>query len=319
MNGGAPVQNKNINQEQDGGILLHEKRLTVRYFMLSFAIGFLLLSVSAMLVVLFIPPQMEIGEAQMNTADGLSYLPSNQEALNLLLVVEPGGEEERVYALLRFDPARGQVPVAVLPAGTLFGAAGRLATLESAYDYAGIRRAAAQIGEALGISIDRYLQLKAQDAAELVDQLGGVLYRVKKRMIFESPGAQTVLEPGPRQLSGSLFGEVLAYSFPGGALERSSMLGSLIASLINEHSDLLLTAEADTVFQSLVNRANTNISALDYQQRKAAARFMARLSPDGAFSVTLSGSGENTYGTFSLSEECCRQLATIFSPLPERL
>ena len=315
---GSLVQNKSINGDNNGGMALYEKGLTVRYFILSFAIGFLLLSVSAMLVVLFIPPQMELGEVKQNAAEEISYLPSNQEALNLLVVIEPREKEERVYALLRFDPARGQVPVAVLPAGMLSGAKGRMATLDSAYAYAGVRRAAAQIGEALGISVDRYLRFEAQDVVELVDQLGGVLYRVKKRMVFDSPGAQTVLEPGPRQLSGSLFGEVLAYSFPGGALERSSALGSLIASLLNEHSDLLLTAESDTIFESLVNRANTNISALDYQQRKPAARFMARLSPDGAFPVTLSGSSEGAYQTFSLSENCIRQLTAIFSPLPGR-
>ena len=298
---------------------MYEKKLTVRYFMLSFAIGFLLLSVAAMLVVLFIPPQMETGQTQQNTAEGTSYLPSNQEALNLLVVIEPKEGSQRVYALLRFDPARGQVPVAVLPAGTLLGAEGRMATLDSGYAYAGIRRAAVQIGEALGISVDRYLKLEISDTVELVDQLGGVLYRVKKRMVFDSPGAQTVLEPGPRQLSGGLFGEVLSYRFPGGELERSNALGSLIASLINGHSGLLLTAEADLIFQSLVNMAETDISALDYQERKPAARFMVRLSPDGAFPVTLSGSGESTFGTFSLSEECCRQLATIFSPLPEHV
>ncbi|MCI8622246.1 MAG: LCP family protein [Provencibacterium sp.] len=297
---------------------MHEKKLTVRYFILSFAIGFLLLSVAAMLVVLFIPPQMETGQAQQNTADGISYLPSNQETLNLLLVVEPREGAQRLYALLRFDPARGQIPVAVLPPGTLVGAQGRLATVESAYTYAGIRRVAAQLEEALGIAVDRYLQLDVQDAVTLVDLLGGVQYRVKKRMVFNSAGTQTVLEPGPRQLSGNLFGEVLSYSFPEGELERSSALGNLIASLLNDHSDLLLTAEADSVFQSLVNMGETNVSALDYQERKPAARFMARLSPDAAFSVRLSGQEEGTYGSFQLSEDCRRQLAAIFSPLPER-
>lgn len=302
-----------------GGTAVHEKGLTVRYFMLSFAIGFLLLSVVAMLVVLCIPPQLESGQAQQNAAEGVSYLPSNQEALNFLLVVEPQEGAERLYALLRFDPARGQVPVAVFPPGTLLGAQGRMATLESGFSYAGSRRAGQMLGEALGIEVHRYLRLTIPDTVELVDQLGGVLYRVKKRMVFDSGGTQTVLEPGPRQLSGSLFGEVLSYPFPGGELERSSALGSLIASLINGHSDLFLSGEADVIFQSLVNLAETDLSAVDYQERKPAARFMARLAPDGAFAVTLSGSGESVYNTFSLSEDCCRQLTAIFSPLPERL
>ncbi len=36
---------------------MNQKRLTVRYFLLSFAAGFLVLAVAAMLVVLFVPPR----------------------------------------------------------------------------------------------------------------------------------------------------------------------------------------------------------------------------------------------------------------------
>ena len=300
---------------------MHERRLTIRYFVLSFAIGFLVLSVAAMLVVLFIPPKMSAGvmPAEPETTPLSGYLPAQEDAMNILVIVEPEEQDrQELFLLLRFDPQRGQVPVAALPAETLFGQGEQTVTLKSLYDYSGAGRVAGSLEKELSIQIGRYVRVNRQNVIDLVDLLGGVQFQLKETVSINESGRPTSMPAGSHQLSGSLFYELLTTnSYSGGEVGRGMSAARLLCALINQHGGALTGEEGDILFQQFVNMVQTDISAVDFQNFKPAAQFMEQLAGEPAFVVTLLGHSDNIQGTYTVADTTKQQLQEIFSP-PER-
>lgn len=321
MNGAIANGNTNLallmhGRERGAGV--HEKRITARYFLLSFAIGFLVLSVTAMLAVLFVPPEIGArGSGMQDYALNSAYLPSVDDAINILLIVDSGsvpGKQE-TFLLIRFDPLHGQIPVTALPAGTLVGEAGDMTPLGGLYDYAGANHVKKCIAGGLGVAVDRFIKIDQPGVVRMVDLLGGVPFRLKEPVDLTEGPVQSIVPAGMQELSGSLFGSLICHTgYRGGEAGRAVEVGALVTALINEHMDVVLTEEADSLFEQLVNIAQTDISIVDYQKRKSSARFMAKLLGDPAFTVTISGNGNEAFGAFALSENTRTQLSQIYSP-----
>lgn len=291
------------------GIFMHGKQLAARYFMLSFAVGFLVLAVAAMTAVLLIPPHMASADTLEGRVSG-TYLPTNDDALNLFFVLEESGKDD-LFALVRFDPLRGQIPVAVLPPGTLVGEGGDAVPLGALCRYAGPGSAAASVEKALGITLDRQVVLSGAALAQAVDLLGGVQYQLREPV--ELAGER--LEAGNYQLSGNLTRELMRYpGYREGERERTAGAARLFSAVINQNSGIVLSGEADEMFRKLVSLASTDLSVADYQQRKPAAQFLAKLIGDAAFAVDVKGEDIPAYGAFVLSDTSREQLRGIYSP-----
>lgn len=299
---------------------LHEKRLAARYFLLSFAIGFLVLSVAAMTAVFFVPPKMSDGVTRgAGAAEIGSYLPTESDAFNVLLMLTGTDRNNDIFSLIRFDPVRGQVPVVVLPPETLTGSTGHLSTLNSLYEYAGIQNVASQIQDGMGVRVDRYVKLDGAGVVKLVDLLGGVHYRLGEPVKLKSTPAQPMLEPGEYQLSGNLFLELLEYDgYQGGESGRASAAAGLIAGAINEYGETVLSDEMDALFQRFVNIAATDISIVDYQGWISAGRFLARLDSTPAFTVSIQGERSGAFQAYTLSAATGRRIRELFSPQVEQ-
>lgn len=288
-------------------IPMHEKRLAARYFMLSFAVGFLILSVAAMMAVLLIPPGMASAETPENRISG-SYLPTNGDALTLLVLID---EENAPLILLRFDPVRGQIPVTALPFGTLVGEKGSAVPVGTLYRTAGPGSAAAALEKTLGIEIDRRAQLDGGDVIRLADLLGGVHYQLREPV--ETAGQR--LDPGNYLLSGTLFYELMNYSgYRGGERSRCTAAAKLWTELINQNMDDVLSDETEGMSAQIMGMIRTDLSALDVQQRESAAEFMAQLMGEAAFAVEIDGTDMPEIGAYDLSEISRSQIAGIYSP-----
>ncbi len=288
---------------------MHGKQLAARYFMLSFAVGFLVLAVAAMTAVLLIPPHMASADTLEGRVSG-TYLPTNNDALNLFFVLEESGEDD-LFALVRFDPLRGQIPVAVLPPGTLVGEGGNAVPLGALCRYAGPGSAADKVEETLGITLDRRIVLDGAALAQAVDLLGGVRYQLREPV--ELAGER--LEAGNYHLSGNLMRELMRYpGYREGEKGRAASAARLAAALFNQTGGILLTEEADDTFQKLVGLADTDLSVADYQQRKPAAQFLVKLMGEAAFAVEVKGEDIPAYGAFVLSDTSREQLRGIYSP-----
>ncbi len=298
---------------------MNQKRLTVRYFLLSFAAGFLVLAVAAMLVVLFVPPQMH-RDLDTNEYQG-AYLPSNEDALNLLVVIERASpEEEDSFLLIRFDPVRGQIPVLALPGRTLLEINNNTLSIDNLYEYAGVKRVSGELADDLGVQIDRYIKMNKQNVIDLIDLLGGVRYRLNAPLTLSSGNVGTTLEAGNQQLSGSLFYEVMTYGgYPDGELGRARVMGELACSLINQHGELILTEESDALFERIVNMVQTDFSAMDYTRIKPAARFLAQLRGEAAISIPITGNSNEQFEIFSLSKTALGQIQEIYSPAQQHV
>ena len=288
---------------------MHGKQLAARYFMLSFAVGVLVLAVAAMTAVLLIPPHMASADTLEGRVSG-TYLPTNNDALNLFFVLEESGEDD-LFALVRFDPLRGQIPVAVLPPGTLVGEGGNAVPLGALCRYAGPGSAADKVEETLGITLDRRIVLDGAALAQAVDLLGGVRYQLREPV--ELAGER--LEAGNYHLSGNLMRELMRYpGYREGEKGRAASAARLAAALFNQTGGILLTEEADDTFQKLVGLADTDLSVADYQQRKPAAQFLVKLMGEAAFAVEVKGEDIPAYGAFVLSDTSREQLRGIYSP-----
>lgn len=303
---------------------MYQKRLTMRYFMLSFAAGFLILSVTAMLVVLFLPPQMSARqEDKARNAPAAGYLPTGADSRNLLFILSSQGTGEmpgsETFVLIRFDPMRGAIPAAALPSGLPLemGSAGTQSlSLGRVYRSSGVRPAAERLAKALGVPIHGTARLTRQNIIDLVDVLGGVNYTLPSPVAFQGESMRVELPAQRQLLSGSLFYNLLSYTgYEGGEAARCALTAELCVALINEHFPMLLGPEADTVFQRFVNMAETDISAAEYERLKPAAQFLARLETAPAKVVAVEGSLRGS--DYLLTQNSQRLLQETFSQTAE--
>lgn len=296
---------------------MHEKRITTRYFLLSFAIGFLVLSVTAMLVVLYIPPQMSTEEYAPADEQG-AYLPQNSDSKNFLAVISSpeAAPEDDLFVLLRFDPVRGQLPVSVLPAGALFQTGPQSVSLGSVYRAIGTKPAAERITEELGIAIHHTVRLSRQNTVELVDRLGGVRYTAKKPISLSGESMQADIPAGENVLSGELFYNLLSYrGYEGGEAERCLMAAELVAAAINGSDGMFFGPEGDAAFKWFVNTVDTDINAVSYNELKPAASFLIKLRESPAAAIPISGQSRGSL--FYVSRETATALREAFSPPAE--
>lgn len=291
-----------------------EKKTQMRYFLLSFAAGFLALSVTAMLVVLYLPPQKSQRFSETVPKAGSSYLPIESDRRNLLLTVNTGSKGSLLF-LIGFDPMAGKIPVAVIPGSLVVergGSGSQSLTIGRILESSGVLQACNRLSSMLNVPIHATATLTREAAVELLDTLGGISFYTEHPITLGNDGVVTIPQ-GTARLSGAAVVSVLGEgSFSGGENERLSVATKLMASLINEQLPVLCSSEGESVVKGFCNLANTAISIDSYTRMRPAAQFVSTLRPEAAVMVELPG--RELGAEFLLTDQAQKNIEENFLP-----
>lgn len=192
-------------------------------------------------------------------------------------VTEEDLEEEEAkpkkytFMLMRSMPVDKQMVFIGLPDNMLAGEQNK--TLAEIYEESGGGELKSAAESSLEVPIDRYMIFDSKSFQKLCNILGGVNFAVPGNIdgFKKSDGLQ--------YLSADQIEKIISYGgFGGGEVQRVSTATSLITAMINQTSGSRIADNLDNTFETMVNSTETDISALDYQQKKYALKFLLKYS-----------------------------------------
>ena len=284
------------------------KGLKYRYFFLSFAVSFLVLSLMFLFLMNMVHPKTPASlQRRMElTATPLaeSYAPAARDCLTVLFIGAAGDDGAAgSYILARFDPVNGKVPVIAFPPQTLVEGPSGPEPLHDIYRYGGAGYARNALSTTLGITIDRYVRMSMDSFKIVADSIGSVEFTLPNELTLGEKGMQITLKQGKQLLDGRKTAEIIRHDdYKGGELARCAVAAELTAAIVNQRMDIALSTLADKIFEKTVNLIDTDISYPDYENRKLAAQFLARLGKAPAAAVEVSGSFDSSGLRYTLSD-----------------
>ena len=245
---------------------------SARLFILSFMLTLFIVSLMYLFMTVTVhphaPPERQIAAEE-------AYIPREEDALTLMFFGTqiPGGVAE-TYILLRFDPVRRRILVVPFLPQTEISYAGGNETLAYLYRFGGAQYASDALSEYLQIQIDRFVRISMSNFILAANVVGRVEYEIEEEMTLIEGDAVITLNPGLQLLDGRMIATIVTQ--PGlTPEERAALTGKLAAAGINQRIDIVRSTLIDAVFERIINLIDTNISFIDYEQRKAPAIFIA--------------------------------------------
>lgn len=294
-----------------------QRRTTYKYFLLAFSIAFLVLSCLFLVLMSAVHPRAaDLSDTEPALGDTTSYFPTREEALSVLFVgIAPGSGEGETFLLARFDPARGKVPIVTFPPETAVRNNDRTETLAEVYRYGGADYTRRALAATLGIDIDRYVRMDIPTFLVAAATVGTVEYDLPQEMVLDQAGPVSItMNPGKQLLDGGRVAEIFRYRKYGrGELERCENVSKLTAAIVDQRIDVALSSVVDKVFEKIINLIDTDISYTDYDDRKQAAAFLARIGQNPAQAINVDGSYNAEETQYTLSDTFIALLTQTFS------
>ena len=234
------------------------------------------------------------------------YLPREEDRLSIFVA---GAEDEDtppdVYLLLGFLPDQGRIALCLLPPATYVEYGGEAATLAGLYQRGGCQYARQALEAYLGIPLDRWARVETEDMTRLMGMTGLMDYYLPVDLNAQLRGRSVVMPKGNYQLDGRKAADILAYpAYKGGEVERSDRGALLLSQLLGDNLPAFLTDVGDALMQAVLETVETDLSWKDYEERKSAMTFLARLELPATAVVYIDGSFSRDRSVFYLTTDC---------------
>ena len=260
----------------------------------------------------------EIVQAAGNVEDvpvaGLMEASAEDGLTVLVMGVKDAESISNTYLLLRFDPLRGRIPVTSLPPQTLVVKPQGDQTpipLTETYRFGGHTLTVQALENTLGFPIDRYAVVEADAFLKLGELAGPVQYLLGQTLDYADSERVIRLSKGTQLVDGQKALDIVTYpDYPGGDSIRAEMTASLAVQIINSKIALAASAGAEELFKAVINQVETDITFLDFEERRALAAEMESLSP--AIQIYPDGGYDANGKTYQLSENTVRMLGAYF-------
>lgn len=291
------------------------KKRKLRYFWLSFAMAFFVLSLSFYMLMNAVHPKIPASLSQDVEVETEPYLPSREEGMSVLFVgVGADGMEAGTFLLARFDPMRGKVPLVVFPPETVVQRGGKSQTLAECFRYGGAGYTRDALGDTLGVTINRYVRMDERSFIVAAGIVGTVEFQLDQPMTLGQSGSMPItLSKGNQLMDGKTVAQIIGYEGYKDSLERCRVVSGLAETIINQRLDIALSTVVDQVFEKIINLIDTDISYPDYDNRKAAAQFLARLGQDPAVAIQVAGQYSTDQTTYHLTDTFAALMTQTFS------
>ena len=242
-------------------------RIAVPYLVTIF-IGLLIIGGAA----LFIYNYFELGndgELSEPIARNITEVTYEDSHTILLILDTPEEKCSSTFVMMRSVPKEKKLLFVGIPANTIAVVDGKQASLKESYDRGGAASAVSFSEQVLGVDIDRYMTFDSEAFLKACDIMGGVSYVV-------NIDAFGFAEPGTEQfLNGQQIQTLITYSmYENGEEQRAYTASSVLAAMVNQADGQRIAEMFDINFNTIINMVDSNVTAVDYKNRKAAIKYM---------------------------------------------
>ena len=244
----------------------------------------------------------------------LGYKPVKEDDVSILLMCcKNDTVAPDLYILLRFAPVERVIHFIPVPAELEATVNITTGTLPELFNYGGVQMTVKAVQNVFRVVVNRYLKINDDAFASLIDQLGGIEYTVDYTVEYsasssdESASAVVRLEQGKQLFSGKRLLDLINSPLRT-SLDEAGQLqftANLLQSGIEQKFVSSLGSQADTLFKTIANTMQTNLTNYDYTVRKEAIAYVCRSSSEKVAYNLIDG---------SYTEEKGRK---IFTPTPE--
>lgn len=243
-----------------------------------------------------------------------AYLPRDEDRLSIFIAgAEDGVTPPDVYLLMGFLPDKGRIALCLLPPATYVEYGGEASTLGSLYQRGGSRYAQQALAGYLGIPLDRWAKVEVEELSRMMNMTGLMDYYLPVDLNAQLHGRTVVMPKGNYQLDGRKAADILAYpAYKGGEVERSDRGALLLSQLVGENLPAFLTDVGDALIQTVLDTVDTDLSWKDYEERKSAMVFLAKLDLPATAVVYIDGSSSRDRGVFYLSPGCISRIQEMY-------
>ncbi len=237
-------------------------------FLLTIFIGLILIGGAA----IFLYSYFELGkEDELKEPIARSSTTASYEDSHTILFIIDLPEENcsSTFVLMRSVPKEKKVLYVGLPSNSIAVINDKQTGLKEAYERGGADAAVEFAEQTLGVEVDKYMTFNKEAFLKFCDIMGGVTYAINA----DIPGIQET--SAEQYLSGSKILKVITYPFfSGGEEQRAYTASSIFSSMMNQADGKRLADNLDTSFTSLVNLSETDITAVDYKDKKSGVKYM---------------------------------------------
>ena len=244
-----------------------------------------------------------------DSSSGEETASSHQQAapspMNLLIIQTADKDGLPRFWLTRFLADPGSITVTALPAETMVESAGRQDRLSGYLSYGGVSSASQAVADLCGVTVDRTVRLSPEQLEGVIDQFGGVIYTVPRRLEeYDAEGNLTVsLAAGRQSLTGAHLRQLFAYrGWEEGRGRQIAVQREIAASFFNQCLTAYNLGQAESNFLYLVNHSETNLSRADFDVWLPWYQKMADTSPAGVKRAEGSYSDAGDQTVFIMTE-----------------
>ncbi|MBR5496092.1 MAG: LCP family protein, partial [Oscillospiraceae bacterium] len=279
---------------------MDKKQTSMKGFWIAFFISVMVLITLLSGYLLFFQYKENAKNVTINVTDVPKAKTQADMNLNVLFIGSNTQKDTaQTYMLMRFDAVEKVVYISALPNNTLSTVNTKTATLSEHYEYGGVSQVITAVENAYKVSVDRYVHFNKQNFVHLIDMIGGVEYYVPDNLKRGSVN----LFAGVQLLDGRRLYEFLTYQNSGDS-RREQTIDAVMLALINNTIGENFVQYLDTVYYTLINEVDTNVSFYDYSYRKNAIEQIL-LQKNKAKVVAVSG--KTMQNGFEISEYCKEQ------------
>ena len=253
----------------------HNNYENAKYFTAAFASAFVAFSLMA-LGTLLIPlgGTQQAEKPRQDIPTDAYYLPRAEDNMTVLLAVKGGAGEYR-FCLALLDVENGGVTARYLPYNILVSYGEKRETLGELYGRDGPRAAKEALAGELGLPVERWMLFVEKKLVIAADEFGPVealLPQAGDSSVQDSGTPATNGRMHTQRLDGEAFCTLLFAPDTPDEAAQAAVQAYLDAALAHT-----LLEDADEIFRTVVNLADTDISFMDYDNRREALRFLASL------------------------------------------
>lgn len=291
------------------------KSMRYRSFLLAFVLTLLSLSLLMVGTVVAVQPTMPKNRIQRNAPNEIALRPPASDTLTLVVIGVSQNQAEE-FLLIRFNPQYGQVPLTHLPKQTLVTLSGERMSLCEVYEKGSGQAVKTALSERLGIAVDRYVCLNTGSFLRIAEKTGTVIFTLPHPISYTRDGYPINLPAGERRLDGrDIVNLFAAPQLHEDEISRSTLLGELIAAIVNQNLDAAEKSTSFGLFKLAINLVDTDISFADFEIRRDSADFLSKLDTQVAGSLPVGGAWIGDAGYFELSEGYISILQQYFQAL----
>lgn len=198
------------------------------------------------------------------------FKPTAEYNFNLVTMLSEGeSDNPDLFVMVTYNAVDSRLVFIPMPVGISIEKDER--TLSNIYAAQGGEGVITALENIFGVRCDCYIKLDRRSFNDIVTSFGNIEYNIQNTLIVKDGLEVETFNAGTRMLTAeSVYRLMMKADFQEGESYRFNIVGDLLAETINQNFRELDTSMLDTLFNQLIDIAETNLTESLYRSKKAA-------------------------------------------------